>query len=275
MQKKVILRILLSIHNNERFVRDAILSILTQTYRDFELLIVNDASTDSTPEILQELAQNDVRIRILTNSTNLGLTKSLSSALKKTRGELIARMDADDIALPHRLEKQLAFLNAHPDIDMVGTAYEWIDEHGNVIGTPNVVTDPTTLQRRLIRTNPFLHSSILIRRSILERVGGYDTTYKKAQDYDLWLRLSQTCKFSNLPEILMRKRVSKTMISVSTEREQLKNATRARYHAIRRGDYPLWCAVYLFKPWLASVLPRRLVRLIRIHLFKQIIYRDL
>ncbi|MCR4313849.1 MAG: glycosyltransferase [Candidatus Uhrbacteria bacterium] len=274
--------ILLSVYNGERFVRDAVLSLLAQTYRDFELLIVDDASTDGAHEILEELAAQDSRIRVLTNSTNLELTKSLNMALRLPLDKLgvaqddyVARMDADDIALPDRLEKQIAFLEGHPDIDVVGTAYEWIDEDGQVIGRPHVITNPEDIRRALPRTNPLLHSSVVMRRTALQHASGYDESYRRAQDYDLWLRLSRTSHMTNLPEILMQKRLAKGMISFANERAQLRCAVRARIHALRRGDYPWWNAVYLLKPLVASLLPLPVVRWARVHVFGQRIYRDL
>lgn len=267
--------ILMSVYNGERFVRQAVESLLAQTYRDFELLIVDDASTDGTHEILEELTEHDRRIRILTNSNNLGLTKSLNVALRQAQGDLIARMDADDIALPTRLEKQIAFLEGHPDIDVVGTAYEWIDEDGHAIGRPNVITDPNDIHRTLPRTNPLLHSSVVMRRPALDRASGYDESYRRAQDYDLWLRLSRTSRMANLPEILMQKRLLSGMISFQSERTQLRCAVRARLCALKRGDIPLWNVISLLKPLVASLLPRRAVRWVRIHLFGQQQYEHL
>ena len=254
---RIKISILLSVHNAERFVHQAVESLLNQTFRDFEFLIIDDASTDATSEILRELAAQDVHIRVITNPTNLGLTKSLNIALAQARGNFIARMDADDVALPHRLEKQVAFLETHPDIDVVGTAYEWIDEDDRVIGRPHVITDPDDIHRTLPRTNPLLHSSVMIRRTTLDRVHGYDESYRRAQDYDLWLRLSRTSRMANLPEVLMQKRLVKNMISFASERAQLRCAVRARVSALRRGDYPLWNAIYLLKPFIASILPSR------------------
>lgn len=264
--------VILSVHKGKPYIEQAIQSILAQTYQDVEFLVVDDGSTDGSDDLLREIASKDDRIRIITNQTNLGLTKSLNLALHEARGDYIARMDADDIALPTRLEKQLNFLQAHPDIGMVGTAFEWIDDNGVVIGKPTIITDSTLLHSSLIRTNPFLHSSVLIRKQLLDRVQGYNEQFKKAQDYDLWLRLSSICRFANLPEILMQKRMSKHMISFKNEREQLRFAVHARWNALSRGDYPLWTLLYLVKPWIASVLPRSIVRWVRIHLFGQKIY---
>jgi len=264
--------VLMSVYNDERFLRTAVLSILNQTAKDVELLIVDDASADASPSILHELAQRDGRIRILTNHTNLGLTKSLNIALTHAQGAFIARLDADDIALPNRLEAQVAFLTSHPDIDVLGTAYVWIDENGNVIGRPPIVTDPEELHRLLPRTNPFLHSSIMLRKDVLNQVHGYNVFYKKAQDYDLWLRLAPTHKFTNLPEVLTQKRLTKEMVSFKSERSQLRYAVRARLASLSRGDYPLWYFISIVKPFIASILPLPIVRWVRVYLFNQTHY---
>ncbi len=267
--------VLMSVYNGERFVRDAVLSILNQTFRDFEFLVIDDASTDATPRILSELAFQDARIRVITNASNLGLTKSLNLALRQAQGDLIARMDADDIALPTRLEKQISYLNAHHEIGVVGTAYEWIDEAAKPTGRPVPVTDSNELKHALPRTNPLFHGSTLIKYDLLKKVGGYDERYPRAQDYDLWLRLMPHTLFANLPEVLMQKRLLPGMISYQSERTQLRCAVRARRAALKRGDIPWWTAIHLVKPFVASLLPRRVVRWTRIHLFGQRQYEHL
>lgn len=264
--------VILSVHNGKPYVEQAIKSILAQTYREFEFLIVDDGSTDGSADLLADFAKRDSRVRVMTNKVNLGLTQSLSNALRQAQGICIARMDADDVALPNRLEKQYEFLQTHPEIGVVGTAYDWIDDSGVVIGQPHVITDTRALHAALIRTNPFLHGSVLIRKTLLDEVHGYNDQFKKAQDYDLWLRLSSVCQFANLSEILMHKRMSKHMISFQNEREQLRFAVRARWNAINRNDYPVWTLVYLIKPFIASLLPLPIVRWTRIHLFGQKIY---
>lgn len=264
--------ILMSVFNGERFIRQAVESLLSQTYRDFEWLIVDDASTDQTPTILNRLSQQDPRIRVTRNEMNLGLTKSLNRALAQAQGGYVARMDADDIALPERLEKQVAFLDTHPDVGIVGTAYQFVDAHGNVIGERHPSTQDAQLRHKLIRHNPFLHSSVMVRRVLLHQVNGYDEHYRRAQDYDLWMRLASLTKLANLPDMLMQKRFTTEMISYTREREQIRAALRVRFLAIRRRQYPLLCLVYLIKPFFATILPAHIVRLVRIHFFDQKMY---
>ncbi len=125
--------VLMSVYNGERFLRDSVESILGQTFTDFEFLILDDGSTDSTCEILEEYANKDARIVLVRNDRNLGLTRSLNKGLRLVRGEYLARQDADDISLPKRLEMQVKFLDAHPEVGVVGSALEIIDENGNTI----------------------------------------------------------------------------------------------------------------------------------------------
>jgi GT2 family glycosyltransferase len=259
-------------YNGERYVREAMESILAQTYRDFEFLVVDDGSTDSTLQILEDMARQDPRVVLIKNETNLGLTRSVKLALQRAQVRIIARMDADDIALPSRFQKQINFFNQYPNTDVVGTAYEWIDDSGTILGRRDVPMTHTKIHRALIRTNPFLHASVMMKKSVLDHVHGYNETYKKAQDYDLWLRLSRTSHFANLAEVLMQKRMTKTMISFQSERTQIRFAIRARLDALARGDYPLWCAISLLKPFLATILPMHVVRFLRVHLFGQHIY---
>lgn len=286
--------ILMSVYNGERFVRQAVESLLNQTCHDFELFIVDDASTDRTHGILEELAAQDSRVMVLTNSTNLGLTKSLNIALRLpldgfdrltvvstsnhklgvAQGNFVARMDADDIALPQRLEKQVAFLNAHPEVGIVGTWYQFINDAGNGLEEKHPPTDDAQLRRALIRFNPFLHSSTMIRTTVLDQIGGYDESYSRAQDYDLWMRCAPLTKFANLPEILMQKRFTMGMISYAREKEQIRSALRVRLAALRRKQYPWWCSVFLLKPALAVFLPTPVVRFVRIHLFGQHLYKN-
>ncbi|MBI4437486.1 glycosyltransferase [Candidatus Uhrbacteria bacterium] len=266
--------ILLSVCNGERYLRSAIESLLAQTYRDFELLVVDDGSNDQTSAILREESQRDARVRVITNPTNLGLTRSLNIALAQAQGAYIARMDADDIARPDRLEKQVAFLDAHMDVGLVGSAYQFIDGAGDVIGERHPPTTDRELRRALPRTNPLLHSSVMMRKELLDRVHDYDENYHRAQDYDLWMRVAPLTALANLPYVLMQKRFTTGMISYAREREQIRCALRVRWRAIRRGSYPYWCLIFLVKPLVATLLPASVVRRVRIHLFGQSQYKQ-
>ncbi len=195
----------MSVHNGARYLREAISSILNQTEKEFEFIIVNDASTDESESIISSF--NDPRIVLIKNPQNLGLTKSLNIALQKSTGTYIVRMDADDIALPERLTVQKNFLDTHPDIVCVGSALRIIDEHGNEHGTKSVFTDPLLLNFYMRLKNQMAHPTVMFRKDIILSVGGYDETFRYAQDYDLWSRLlDKGYLFSNIntPLLLYR-----------------------------------------------------------------------
>ncbi len=196
--------VLLCAYNGESFIAEAIESILNQTYKDFEFIIVENCSTDNTWQIIK--SYTDPRIKAFqTNFKQLSF--NLNYGLMQTKAEYIARMDADDIAKPQRLERQIAYLEAHPDIDVLGTAYELLgnNDEGKIITLP--ATDKS-IRRRLPFRFCFCHPSVIFKREAILNHGGYQGA-KFCQDMDLWLRLSQdkTIKFANLQEPLLRYRI--------------------------------------------------------------------
>jgi glycosyltransferase involved in cell wall biosynthesis len=210
--------VLMSVYNGEKFLRESIESILDQTFKDFEFLIIDDASTDSSKEII--LSYSNPRIRLVENATNLGLTKSLNIGLKLAQGEFVARMDSDDVSLPERLEKQIAFLDKHPDFALAGSSSETIDENGNVIRLNQESFSPEEIFYRLHFGNVFPHASVMFRKGAVGSIGGYDETFLQAQDFDLWNRLSKKFPIGKLDDILIRWRDSKRNISHQKQSSQ-------------------------------------------------------
>ena len=183
--------VIMSVYNGAAHLRESVESILTQTYSGFEFVIVDDGSEDDSAEILRELARRDKRIVTIRNERNIGLTRSLNRALRRARGEYIARHDADDVAMPNRFEEQVSVLEHHPDYDVVGTDYVVIGTDGKVVeqGIPSHYADDT--RRAITRgRNPLCHSSVMLRKRVLDRLGPYDEAYRYGQDYELWLRLT-------------------------------------------------------------------------------------
>ena len=180
--------VLLSTFNDERFLAEAIDSILDQTMPDFEFVIVDDASSDGTPEIIQRYAKRDARITVLRNAENLGLTKSLNRGLRSAKGRYVARMDGDDVSAPSRFERQYAYLENHPGCHFLSTEGVVIGEHGKTL--LKIRTDPATATRpdRYRGALPYVHSSMMLRREALLALGGYDEKFPTRQDLDLWLR---------------------------------------------------------------------------------------
>lgn len=241
--------VVMAVYNGERYLQEAVESILKQTFADFEFLVVDDGSTDRTPAILQEFAERDTRIRVLQNAENLGLTKSLNRGIRASQGEYIARMDADDISHPDRFKRQIVFLHEHPGHGLVGSWYVKIDEQGRELWREELPTEDQELRKNLIVRNPLPHASLMMRRQALERVGLYDERWQVSQDYELLFRLSHEYEIGAVPEVLFFSRTSRVSVTSTRNREQILAALRARAAAIQRRQYPkhayLFCLLAL------------------------------
>ncbi|HUY31711.1 MAG TPA: glycosyltransferase [Pirellulales bacterium] len=201
------LSVLMPVYNAERYVAEAVESILAQTFGDFELLIIDDGSTDRSAEILVRYASREPRIR-LTRRPNTGHLAALNEMLARARGEFVARMDADDVALPDRFERQLAYLRTHPECLAVGCALANIDEDGDLLCEERLPLDHDEIDRQLLRGQGGLsHPAAMIRRAALVELSGYRPPFYGAEDKDLWLRLAERGRLANLPEVLMKYRV--------------------------------------------------------------------
>jgi glycosyltransferase involved in cell wall biosynthesis len=217
--------VIMSVYNAGRYLREAVESVLAQTFTDFEFLIVDDGSTDGSPRLLQEYERRDPRIR-LTVRGNKGLTRTLNEALAVARGEFIARMDCDDVALPERFEAQREFLLSHPDVVCAGSYWQLVDAAGRLLTTIRPPTEDAEMQRLLLRGHsPICHPAAMFRRDAAARVGGYDETFTTAQDVDLWLRLGEVGKLSNVPRVLLKFRLHQSSVS-ETKRVQQRSMSR-------------------------------------------------
>ena len=244
--------VLMAVHNGAPWVAEALQSVLTQSLGDLELIVVDDGSTDATAAILA--AVRDPRLSVERHPRS-GLTRSLNRALARARAPLLARLDADDAALPERLARQHAFLATHPDVGLLGTGAREIDARGHEIRLIRPPEDDGAIRRVLIRRNPFVHSAIMMRRSLVEQVGGYDASFPVAQDYDLWLRLSGVTRMANLPDPLVVRRLVPGRVTLERDSERLRAEARARWRAIRRRTYPWWGVAFVLRPALVAALP--------------------
>ncbi len=194
--------VLLPVWNCPGYVGAAIESVLSQTYEDFEFLIIDDGSTDATPAVLARYT--DPRIRHV-RQENRGLAGTLNVGISLARGKFIARQDQDDLSLPERLEKQVTYMEAHPDCGLLGTWAQIMEGDRLVERFHRHPSDPSELRYQLLFNNPFVHSSVMLRKSVLDATGGYSTDPERQppEDYELWSRIIRTAEAANLPEVLL------------------------------------------------------------------------
>lgn len=196
-----LISVVMTVYNGEKYLRAAIESILDQTFKDFEFIIVDDGSTDRSLAIIK--SYKDARIRVISHK-NMGVSASCNKAMKIARGVYIARQDADDISLPDRFQKQVDYLRRHSEVGLLGTNYYQIDGSDKIISATNVFTHPDDLRLAEIFYNQFGQGAVIIKTSVLKTVGGYDSRYKIAHDYDLWVRINRVSKIAILKESLYK-----------------------------------------------------------------------
>jgi hypothetical protein len=209
--------------NGEHFLHPAIESILSQTFPDFELIIIDDGSTDSTPRILSEFKDKDDRLIVLTNERNLGIAGATNRGLAAARGEYVALQDHDDISLLHRFQTQVDFLKSHPEIALVGSAAQLIDENGVAYKDYVEPEDDIDLKWETLFRCPISHTSVMVRRRVFDDVGGYstETTLKVASDYDLLSRIVMRHRVANLKGRLVQWRRHPGATSITHEQRQM------------------------------------------------------
>jgi len=223
---------LLPIYNAEAFLREAVESILAQSFTNIELLAINDGSTDHSREILTSFS--DSRLKIIDNDSNRGLIYTLNRGIELAEGEFIARMDADDISLNNRIEKQVNFLNTHPKIALLGSWAEYVDQAGRIILLREVPVENKIIQGKLLEVCCFIHPSVMFRTSVVRGLCGYRQDALHAEDYDLWLRISENHEVDNLPEPLIRYRIHPGQVSQRELQTQRKVADACRIASWRR-----------------------------------------
>lgn len=211
--------VLMPVYNGSLYLGEAMDSILRQTFYDFEFLIIDDGSTDTTVDIIS--SYSDGRIRLLKNEANTGIAASLNKGIECARGRYIARMDCDDISMPERLYKQVLFMEQHPQIGVCGS---WIRTIGDWYQGQlwQLSTDPEEIKCRLLFCTTLSHPSVMIRRKILEDTGlRYDSSYRHAEDYKLWMELAKKTLLANIPEVLVEYRFNSNQVSTKYHHEQM------------------------------------------------------
>jgi glycosyltransferase involved in cell wall biosynthesis len=217
--------VILPVYNAELYIEEAVNSILSQTFTDFELIIIDDGSTDSSLELLSKLAALDARIRLVSRE-NKGLIATLNEAISLAKSDYIARMDADDIALPTRLAKQLEFLQSNPKVAVLGTCYRYIDVQGNVGAKRNTFISHADITASFYFCNPIAHPSVMVNYRLLGNDYCYLEQYKTIEDLELWSRLSSKYQLANLAEVLLHYRVLNSSISGENLQQQINSAAK-------------------------------------------------
>lgn len=255
--------VLMANWNTEKYVRQAIESILNQTYKNLEFIIVDDCSSDGSLAILEALASKDSRIKVLRNEENLKICKTLNKGEAEARGVYIVRMDHDDIALPNRIERQVAFMerSENANVGVCGSFVEIIDENGKSQGEKKFPQSNEEVREAFWFQNPIQHSSAIIRKKCFEEFGGYDPDFVYAEDLELWLRFGQKYELRNISEVLLQYRVHGTNKILTSQKTMIKNAMRARSLAHKKYGYrvPKGATISNIITFVTLFLPSRMV----------------
>ncbi len=220
--------------NVERFLSEAIESILCQTFTNFEFVIVDFGSTDNSKTIISRYAAKDRRLRFY-EIPHCGLAEARNAASSLGRGKYIAVMDADDVALPGRLSAEVDFMEKHPDAGVVGGATEWIDASGTGWGIHECPTEDQEIRSALPLYHPFFHPALLMRREAFELTGGYRSAFAPAEDYDLTMRMSELYKCANLKQVVLKYRIHTYQLSLQKRSKQTFGKLAARASALSRA----------------------------------------
>lgn len=229
--------VIMPAHNAQKYIASAIESILYQTFKKFELIIINDASSDKTLDTIKSFLRKDPRVKIINNDTRLDIAASLNKGINMAQSNIIARMDADDIALPQRLELQYKIINSSKNIAVVGANIVILDTDENEIAVRNYPMSSKELKNCLFKYSPFAHPVVMFRKDIFEEVGKYNQKYSPTEDLDLWFRLGRKYEFASILKPLLKYRLSEKSSSHMGLREVEILVFKIRLDAIIKYGY--------------------------------------
>jgi len=225
--------VVMSVYNGQRFLSEAVQSILGQSFSDFEFVIVDDGSTDKSSEILAQYMRRDGRIRVH-RQTNKGRALSLNIGMELSKGRYIARMDADDVALPNRLAEQVDFMERHPEVGLLSGSYERINSDGRLMDTVRLPLGDDEIRSMMLHSNAMCHPAVMMKKEVAIACGGYRKVFSESEDYDLWLRMSERIQLANLEQPILRYRVHSKQASIVNLRHQMLCVLAARTGAAFR-----------------------------------------
>lgn len=245
--------VIMSVYNGMPYLKEAVQSILAQTYKNFEFIIVDDASTDRSWQYLKSL--KDKRLKLIKNKKNLGLAKSLNITLRQAQGDFVARMDADDVSLPQRLEKQMQFFKKNPSVDICGTWVNLIDENSQIIGEKKYPVNDSGIKKLLAWQPSIIHPTLMTRAKVLKELAGYDSKFDLAEEYELLMRAKNKFEMANLPMKLLKWRLWDKRRS-RLEMNKMKDIDlKIKLESLRRDGLSILAALGLIKMILLGVVP--------------------
>jgi len=234
---KPLISVVMSVFNDDKYVRRAIDSILNQTLKEFEFIIINDASKDASLEIIRSYARKDRRIQLINNTRELRLARSLNLGVSIAKADFIARMDPDDVSFPKRLEIQYIYLKKHPNIAVVGTNLSIVNEDKKEISVRDYPTRSEDLKKIMLRYSPFAHPSIMLRKKVFKEFGGYDPNMRLCEDIDFWFKIGTKYDFGNIPERLVQYTLSKKSGTHRNVRQTELLGFKIKLNAIMKHGY--------------------------------------
>ncbi|WP_459200947.1 glycosyltransferase family 2 protein [Methanococcus sp. CF] len=260
-------------YNNEKYLAEAIESILNQTYKNFEFVIIDDCSTDNSWNIIQNYAKKDNRIKEFRNEQNLKIVKTRNKGfeLMSLNSKYIAIFDSDDVSMPERLEKQVNFLEKNLDYGLIGSHTLIIDENSKIIGYRKYETDFKKIIKNMVKKNQFAQPSVMIKKSVLNEVGYYDEVFEVCEDYDLWFKFANNYKIGNLNEDLLKYRITKTQSKSTKLKKTLSHTLKIQKKWLfNKKFFSVFGVIYYCLGYLMYFLPSKFV----LKLFKVLNYRE-
>ena len=233
-----LISVVMPVYNADQYVAESIRSILDQTYKNFEFIIVDDASNDSTSRIINDFKKNDKRIILITNKGNLGVTKSLNIALAKASGKYVVRMDADDWSYPERFKFQVELMEKNPEVVVSGSYVEVCDSNLKTKYVRKYHRNDTEIRKHIFRYSPFAHPATIWKTDILKKER-YNETLTTCQDYELYFRVGKIGKFMNLDKPLLKLRLHNRSVSAVQNDLQWKNTVLIRFNAVLMHGYQM------------------------------------
>jgi len=253
--------VLMPAYNTEKYITEAIESILNQTFKEFELIIIDDCSTDRTWEIIQDYTKKDNRIIALRNEKNLGIPENRNKLISLSKGKYVVWQDSDDISMPYRIEKQYNFMENHPDVGICGGWLLFFNNNNNKIYTQKYNIKDTFLRKNIFKFSPVSQGVSIVRKKIYNKVGNYNILFKQAEDLDMSFRIGMHSKYSNIPEVLLKYRFDYNSISKSKVKENIKYTLKVRKLAINKYNYKISYFDYLvyYITYFVKFLPRNFI----------------